>query len=268
MSTLQETMPNIYAKLNDNAISVNRNRSSKGSALSSVSSVSSNYGPKNGSSPSSTTSLPTVSLATTAWFMSCFVSTLPIEPTCRVWDCLFYEGSKTLFRVALGIFKLCGPAIQKMKDPMEVFQLVQTLPRGLLDANALMEASFGGASAGRGLEGRRLFSGEDLERKRSSGRKSMNEKRPFHTHSPVDDVPLPNGVKSDEESQPDRKTLSRAASFKKLSRLRSLSGRNSSSSRKSSASLASSSYATEAEALPPMPLGLASQSTGHLPVRS
>ena len=49
--------------------------------------------------------LPTVSLATTAWFMSLFVGTLPIESVLRVWDCLFFEGSKTLFRIALAIFK-------------------------------------------------------------------------------------------------------------------------------------------------------------------
>ena len=82
--------------------------------------------------------LPTVSLATTAWFMSLFVGTLPIEPVLRVWDCLFFEGSKTLFRTALAIFKLAQPALLALADPIEVFQLVQSVPRSLLDANALM----------------------------------------------------------------------------------------------------------------------------------
>ncbi|KAF1814869.1 RabGAP/TBC, partial [Eremomyces bilateralis CBS 781.70] len=84
--------------------------------------------------------LPTVSLATTPWFMSLFIGTLPIESTLRVWDSLFYEGSKTLFRVSLAIFKLGEPSIRAIEDPMEVFQVVQTLPRKMLDVNMLMEA--------------------------------------------------------------------------------------------------------------------------------
>ena len=86
--------------------------------------------------------LPTVSLATTAWFMSLFVGTLPIEAVLRTWDCLFFEGSKTLFRIALAIFKHGQPAILAVNDPMEVFQLVQTIPRGILDVNALLDVCF------------------------------------------------------------------------------------------------------------------------------
>lgn len=104
--------------------------------------------------------LPTVSLATTAWFMSLFVGTLPIESVLRVWDCLFFEGSKTLFRVAMSIFKTCEDQVVELGDPMEVFQLVQSFPRGMLDANGLMEqcfrrrTGFGGISQGL-IEGRR-----------------------------------------------------------------------------------------------------------------
>ena len=98
--------------------------------------------------------LPTVSLATTAWFMSLFVGTLPIESVLRVWDCLFFEGSKTLFRIALAIFKFGEAQILQVSDPMEIFQVVQTIPRSMLDVNALMEVcfrrrgGFGGVSQG------------------------------------------------------------------------------------------------------------------------
>lgn len=86
--------------------------------------------------------LPTVSLATTAWFMSLFVGTLPIESVLRVWDCLFFEGSKTLFRIALAIFKAGEREILAVSDPMEIFQVVQTIPRSMLDINGLMEVCF------------------------------------------------------------------------------------------------------------------------------
>lgn len=82
--------------------------------------------------------LPPISLCTTSWFMSLFIGTLPIESVLRVWDVLFYEGSRTIFRTALAIFKLGEDRIKAMSDPMEIFQVVQALPRGMLDVGSLM----------------------------------------------------------------------------------------------------------------------------------
>ena len=90
----------------------------------------------------STERLPPITLCMTAWFMSCFIGTLPIETTLRVWDIFFYEGSKTLFRVALAIFKLGESEIKAVRDPMEMFGVVQAIPRRMIDANAVIEASF------------------------------------------------------------------------------------------------------------------------------
>lgn len=90
----------------------------------------------------STERLPPITLCMTAWFMSCYIGTLPIETTLRVWDVFFYEGSKTLFRIALAIFKTGESEIKAVKDPMEMFGVVQTIPRRMIDANGLMEACF------------------------------------------------------------------------------------------------------------------------------
>jgi hypothetical protein len=90
----------------------------------------------------STERLPPITLCMTAWFMSCFIGTLPIETTLRVWDVFFYEGSKTLFRVALSIFKVGESEIKAVKDPMEMFGVVQAMPRRMLDANEMMEVCF------------------------------------------------------------------------------------------------------------------------------
>ncbi|PHH59905.1 hypothetical protein CDD81_2393 [Ophiocordyceps australis] len=90
----------------------------------------------------STERLPPITLCMTAWFMSCFIGTLPIETTLRVWDVFFYEGSKTLFRIALSIFKTGESEIKAVSDPMEMFSVVQSLPRRMLDANALIETCF------------------------------------------------------------------------------------------------------------------------------
>ena len=86
--------------------------------------------------------LPPITLCMTAWFMSCFIGTLPIETTLRVWDIFFYEGSKTLFRTALAIFKSGESEILAVSDPMEIFGVVQGMPRKMIDANGLIDACF------------------------------------------------------------------------------------------------------------------------------
>ncbi|KAK3389182.1 hypothetical protein B0H63DRAFT_389239 [Podospora didyma] len=86
--------------------------------------------------------LPAITLCMTAWFMSCFIGTLPTETVLRVWDVFFYEGSRTLFRIALTIFKLAESEIKAVTDPMEMFGVVQAFPRRLIDCNALMESCY------------------------------------------------------------------------------------------------------------------------------
>jgi len=114
MNSIKEMMPSIWAKIGGEL---------DGSAFTSQS-----------------MRLPPITLCTTAWFMSCFIGTLPIETTLRVWDVFFLEGSRTLFRIALTIFKVGEAEIKAVNDPMEIFQVVQTIPRRLIDANALIEA--------------------------------------------------------------------------------------------------------------------------------
>ena len=102
------------------------------------------------------TKLPPISLCTTSWFMSLFIGTLPLESVLRVWDVLFYDGARTLFRVALATFKLGEKRIAELKDDMELFQVVQGLPRGMLDATSLMQmVSRKGGVGGDWVEDRR-----------------------------------------------------------------------------------------------------------------
>ncbi|KAK8192587.1 hypothetical protein M8818_007757 [Zalaria obscura] len=145
MSAIKENLPTIWAKLDDKQTTPGI--------------------------PGAPARLPTVSLATTAWFMSLFVGTLPIECVLRVWDCLFLEGSKTLFRVALAIFKAGEAQIKAVNDPMEIFQVVQSMPRGMIDANALMETCF------RRRNGFGNLNQETVEKKREERRSAAREGR-------------------------------------------------------------------------------------------
>ena len=139
MSSLKELLPTVWAKLDDQPSSA---------------------GPL---------ALPTVSLATTPWFLTLFLTTLPIEAALRVRDVLFIEGSKTLFRAALAILKLAEPRIREVSDQMEVFQIVQTAPRSLLDANTLMELCFRKRGGFGGL------SQDTIERRREEGRRGKRD---------------------------------------------------------------------------------------------
>ena len=132
--------------------------------------------------------LPPISLCTTSWFMSLFIGTLPIESVLRVWDVLFYEGSKTLFRVALAIFKLGEQKIKDVSDSMEIFQVVQALPRGMLDPGMVMKVAWrrGGVSQEwvekKRKERRRWYARERIEKGIQSpggaGRRSREDASP------------------------------------------------------------------------------------------
>ncbi|KUJ07620.1 RabGAP/TBC, partial [Mollisia scopiformis] len=145
MSSIKDNMPGIWAKIG---------------------------GELDGSSvPHSHLRLPPITLCTTAWFMSCFIGTLPIESTLRVWDCFFYEGSKTLFRIAMTIFKLGEQEIKAVSDPMEIFQVVQTIPRRLIDCNTVMETCY------KRRNGFGHLSQDTIEKGRAERRKGYAEER-------------------------------------------------------------------------------------------
>ncbi|KAK1981773.1 TBC domain-containing protein [Colletotrichum cereale] len=135
MNAIRESMPAVWAKIGDD-MEADPNAARPAKPIKKPRSRRKNQ-------PSiSSNRLPPITLCMTAWFMSCFIGTLPIESTLRVWDVIFYEGSKTLFRIALAIFKIGEAEVRSISDPMEMFSVIQAMPRRLLDANALMEACF------------------------------------------------------------------------------------------------------------------------------
>ncbi|KAG0055532.1 hypothetical protein BGZ83_008277 [Gryganskiella cystojenkinii] len=115
MTLIMERLPTVWAKFSGGATSVEMDE-----------------GP----------GLPTVTLVTSHWFLTLFINILPVESILRVWDCFFYEGRKILFRVALTILRLHEAEIAKIDDPLEVFQVVQNIPKRLIDCHKLMEACF------------------------------------------------------------------------------------------------------------------------------
>lgn len=59
-------------------------------------------------------------VATTKWFVCIYAEVLPTETVLRIWDCLFYEGSKILFRVAITLIKTHRERILEARDLSEL----------------------------------------------------------------------------------------------------------------------------------------------------
>lgn len=97
---------------------------------------------------------PPLTLVTSAWFMSMFVGILPIESVLRFWDIIFYEGSKSLFRLSLTICRLCMDhpnftgnktsrhVEEQETDRIEIFQFIQNFPKSITDPSLLINLCF------------------------------------------------------------------------------------------------------------------------------
>lgn len=73
------------------------------------------------------------------WFLSIFVNILPWETVLRVWDVLLFEGNRVmLFRTALALMDLYGPALVTTKDAGDAITLLQSLSGSTFDSSQLV----------------------------------------------------------------------------------------------------------------------------------
>jgi len=77
-----------------------------------------------------------------SWYITWFATSLPITTLFRVWDCLFFEGYKILFRISLGIFRRCESWILRLRSFEELLQEAKQWPLSMLEHDALLKASF------------------------------------------------------------------------------------------------------------------------------
>ena len=111
------------------------------------------------------------------WFLSLFIKTLPIESVLRVWDCLLCEGSKLLFRTALGLLSLHEDRIVRVCDFGRLYSLISGMGSTEYDCERLMSESLGM----RGISRRVL---ERMRRKeRRKMEKEMGEKAAGKAHA-------------------------------------------------------------------------------------
>ncbi|CAL9040706.1 unnamed protein product [Musa banksii] len=80
-----------------------------------------------------------VAWVTGPWFLSIFVNMLPWESVLRVWDVLLFGGNRVmLFRTALALMELYGPALVTAKDAGDAVTLLQALAGSTFDSSQLV----------------------------------------------------------------------------------------------------------------------------------
>nr|KYP37679.1 TBC1 domain family member 9 [Cajanus cajan] len=73
------------------------------------------------------------------WFLSIFVNIIPWESVLRVWDVLLFQGNRVmLFRTALTLMELYGPALITTKDAGDAITLLQSLTGSTFDSSQLV----------------------------------------------------------------------------------------------------------------------------------
>lgn len=80
-----------------------------------------------------------VAWVTGPWFLSIFMNMLPWESVLRVWDVLLFQGNRVmLFRTALALMELYGPALVTTKDAGDAITLLQSLAGSTFDSSQLV----------------------------------------------------------------------------------------------------------------------------------
>merc|ERR1719191_1834218 len=76
------------------------------------------------------------------WYITWYAKSLPGPTILRVWDALFLEGFKVLFRVAVGVFKRAEADILRCKGFDQLMEQAKMWPRKQFEHNELLKASF------------------------------------------------------------------------------------------------------------------------------
>ncbi|TRY59301.1 hypothetical protein DNTS_033541 [Danionella cerebrum] len=83
-------------------------------------------------------------LVVSRWFICLYVDILPVETVLRIWDCLFFEGSKILFRVALTLIRHHQTLISQSQSLPEICERFKQIIRGeyVEDCHSFMQKIF------------------------------------------------------------------------------------------------------------------------------
>ncbi|XP_039734712.1 growth hormone-regulated TBC protein 1 isoform X4 [Pteropus medius] len=83
-------------------------------------------------------------LVVSRWFICLFVDILPVETVLRIWDCLFNEGSKIIFRVALTLIKQHQAFILEATSVADICEKFKEITKGsfVMECHTFMQKIF------------------------------------------------------------------------------------------------------------------------------
>jgi hypothetical protein len=76
------------------------------------------------------------------WFLCLFVNAVPLETTLRIWDVLFHEGPKILFRFALALLKIHEKTILRARRVEDLMMFLKDVPESARDSSLMMSVCF------------------------------------------------------------------------------------------------------------------------------
>jgi hypothetical protein len=79
---------------------------------------------------------------TVNWFLCMLVHTLPLEAVLRVWDCMYCEGIKVLFRATLGLLKSNEKLILRAKSMEQMMTFLRGFSHAALDIDEFIKVGY------------------------------------------------------------------------------------------------------------------------------
>jgi len=76
------------------------------------------------------------------WFLSLYITVLSAEMAMRFLDCLFYDGSKIIFRLVLALFTFNQKSLLNTEDTLQLSCLCKELPHTITDMDELLMIAY------------------------------------------------------------------------------------------------------------------------------
>lgn len=83
-----------------------------------------------------------MSIIATDWFLCLFCTTTPSETAARIWDALFHEGPKILYRVSLALLHMNKAGLMESDNPGDMMRTMRAAAANMHNRDYLMNEAF------------------------------------------------------------------------------------------------------------------------------